>query len=218
MGILPSLTFSTRGSTIAVHLFISSTFRTEIDGKSVTVDLETNLPWEGSVKLTVDCQEEVQLAVRIPSWAGIAYTSSVAGDVKDGYLYMTTGPSEIRLSFPVKPTVVYPHPRTRKDEIAIMRGPLVYCAESPDNEFDLESTYVDTASVREARRVDIAGIEAVPFLELDARVKSADGGALYRAGAPDVKVEKQRLTMLPFSLRMNRGGSGAMRVWFKVDH
>lgn len=217
MGILPSLAFSTRGSTIAIHLFISSTFTTTINGKPVEVDMATDLPWEGSVKLALRCQEAVELAVRIPSWAGTTYKSSVAGHVKDGYLYISTGASDIELSFSVEPKVIYPTLKLRKDEIAIMRGPLVYCAESPDNDFDLESTYVNP-SVKAARKVDIAGIKDVPLLELDATVKTTTGDGLYHIGAPDLKTESRRLTMLPFFLRMNRGGNGAMRVWFKIDH
>lgn len=217
MGILPSLAFSTRGSTIAIHLFISSTFTTTVNGKPVEVDVVTNLPWEGSVKLALRCQEEVQLAIRIPSWAGPAYTCSAAGLVKDGYLYVSARSSDIELSFSVEPKVIYPHLKTRKDEIAVMRGPLVYCAESPDNDFDLESTYVKP-SVKEAGKLDIAGIKDVPLLELDATVKTATREDLYLAGCPHLKTESRQITMLPFFLRMNRGGNGAMRVWFKIDH
>ncbi|KAG8407207.1 hypothetical protein J3458_020697 [Metarhizium acridum] len=144
MGMLPSLIFSTRGSTVAIHLFISSVLTPEVDGHQVQVTMETPLPWEGTVKITVDCQKEVELAIRIPDWAATGYTTSAKGHVREGYFYVSVvSSSEIQLSFPTQPKMVYAHPGTRKDEIAVTRGPIVYCAESPDNDVDLETTYVD---------------------------------------------------------------------------
>lgn len=218
IGLLPSLAFSNRDATLAVHLFISSTFTATVHGKPVTLRVETDLPWGGNVKLAIQSQEEVQLAVRIPSWTATSFKSSHTGEVKGGYLYITTGSSEIQLAFSMEPKVVFAHPKTNKDEIAVLRGPLVYCAESPDNEFDLESTYVDAKSLQETGKFNIAGVEGVPLLRLSAAVKTAKSDALYRPVAPDLKVEKNELILLPFFLRMNRGGNGAMRVWFKIDH
>jgi DUF1680 family protein len=180
--------------------------------------METNLPWEGSVKLSVKCHNQVEIAIRIPSWAAEGYKSSVQGEVKNGYLYISTGSSEIDLFFPTEPKFAYAHPHTRKDEVAVTRGPLVYCAESPDNDFNLETTYVETNSIKEIRKSDIAGVKAVPILELEARVKSGydSDNALYCMDKPKWEPGQKRVTLLPFFLRMNRGGNGAMRVWLKT--
>jgi DUF1680 family protein len=208
-----------------VHLFISSTFTTKISGKPVTVTMDTNMPWEGDVKLTVqsEADEEVTLAVRIPSWTADAYTSSTQGEVRDGYMYITLGKKsagsseEVQFRFSMEPKIMYAHPKTKKDEVATMRGPLVYCAESPDNEFDLEDAYVDAGSLQPSGTIDLAHFTSVPLVKMDAVVKTAEGVSLYQSTKPELKVEKHELILLPFFLRMNRGGSGAMRVWFRIN-
>lgn len=218
MGMLPSLIFSTRGSTVAIHLFVGSVLKTVVDGHRVQVTMETLLPWEGTVRISVDCQKDVELAIRIPDWAATGYTTSAKGHVREGYFYVSVvSSSEIRFSFPTQPKMVYAHPSTRKDEVAVTRGPLVYCAESPDNNFDLETTYVDVTSLREVGELDIDGWKGVPMLELDARVKSKIDDTLYSWDDSGLTAERKTLKLIPFFLRMNRGGSGAMRVWFKKD-
>ena len=221
LGLLPSLPFSTRESTstIAIHLFLGSNFTTKLNGKDVSLKMETNVPWEGSVKITVDTQTKIELAIRIPSWAADDYKSSEKGEVKDGYLYIPIGPSSsstvIDLYLPTAPKFVYAHPKTRKNEVAITRGPLVYCAESPDNEFDLENTFVHAKDIKEVRKIDIAGVKDVPILEVRAKVKTAPARnePLYNARGTNLDPEEKPVILLPFFLRMHRGGSGAMRVW-----
>ncbi|EFY96667.2 DUF1680 domain protein [Metarhizium robertsii] len=218
MGMLPSLIFSTRGSTVAIHLFVSSVLKTVVDGHRVQVTMETPLPWEGTVRISVNCQKHVELAIRIPDWAAAGYTTSAKGHVREGYFYVSVvSSSEIRFSFPTQHKMVYAHPSTRKDEVAVTRGPIVYCAEGPDNNFDLETTYVDVTSLREVGELDIDGWKGVPMLELDARVKSKTDDTLYSWDNSGLTAERKTLKLIPFFLRMNRGGSGAMRVWFKKD-
>ena len=181
--------------------------------------METDLPWNGNVTLTVQSHCPLELAVRVPSWAAQGYTSSLHGQLKNGYLYFSvTSSTTIDLDLPVKAKFTYAHPSTRKDEVAITRGPLVYCAESPDNDFDLENTYVDTKSIKDVGTCTIAGVKDVPILELQGRVKrtiSSLGTPLYSTEEPKWESEEKRITMLPFFLRLNRGGNGAMRVWLK---
>ncbi len=222
IGLLPSLIFSTENSTIAVHLFLASTFNTTLSGNPVTVTMETDLPWSGSVKLTVQSSSPPTLAIRVPAWAGKTYKSSVQGQVKDGYLYAEvvggSSPSVIELHFPTTPRFIYAHPSTRKDEVAVMRGPLVYCAEGVDNDFNLEYTAVRATEIKETGMAEVAGVKDVPILELTGKVKSEEGWGeevLYREKKVEWEEEERKVKMLPYFLRMNRGGNGAMRVWLK---
>ena len=183
------------------------------------VKMETDLPWEGNVMLTVQSHNPFELAVRIPSWAAKGYTSSVQGELRNGYLYLSIASStRIDLQLPTEPRFTYAHPKTRKDEVAVTRGPLVYCAENPDNDFNLENTYVKTKNIKEVGKASIAGVKGVPMLELQGKVKKMGSNpetALYSTEEPEWESEEKRVTLLPFFLRMNRGGNGAMRVWLK---
>ena len=56
------------------------------------------------------------------------------------------------------------------------------------------------------------------MLELPGKVKkmvSNPETELYSTEQPQWEPEEKRVTLLPFFLRMNRGGDGAMRVWLK---
>ena len=177
-GITPTLTYSVEASTIAVHLFLGSSFTTTINGHEVHIQMETNLPWEDHVRLSITSTETIKLAVRIPSWAAKHYTTSIESHVRDGYLYIDVGGSgaiELALKFRTAPRFVYAHPTTRKDEVAVMRGPLVYCIKGVDKDFNLEHTAVLVqGGIKEVKKTDIAGIQNVPLLKMGGKVESTD--------------------------------------------
>ncbi len=221
LGLLTSLIYSTSGETIAIHLFVTSTFTRMVYGEMVTLSMDSGLPWEGSVKITVKSRVPIKLAVRIPFWGADRYQSSTKGDIKDGYLYISiAGDSSqpIEFNFPTEPRFVYAHAATRKDEVAITRGPLVYCAESPDNEFNLEATYaLSEKGIREVDMIDIGGVNNVPVLEVRSkvRIELERENPLYTFKPPQWDSEEKKVALIPYFLRMNRGGNGAMRVWLK---
>lgn len=76
--LLASLTgyfYSTSPEGVWVHLYDSSTVNWELaDGTPFSLKQETNYPWEGAVKITVDIPEEKTFAifVRIPDWCARA--------------------------------------------------------------------------------------------------------------------------------------------------
>lgn len=107
-----------------------------------------------------------------------------------------------------------------------MRGPLVYCAESVDNDFSLADTVIDLSSAtiaEDKERTQILGMRDVPVLTVGAAVRAygADGaeGPLYPESDPEegrTKLEV-RLRLVPYFARENRGGKGEMRVWFDKE-
>jgi DUF1680 family protein len=220
IGLLPTLTYSVKGRTCAIHLFIGSSFTTQIDGQDVKVSMETQFPWKGTVTIAVQTSTPLTLAIRIPSWAAKSFTSSAQGDVLDGYLHLEIKSSTtLTLELPMAPRVVYAHPALRKDEVAIMRGPLVYCAESVDNEVDLEQIYVRPSHVKETK-IEIAGIQNVPLLRVQGRARKGAGfgergEGLYGDERPGWEEGERAVMLVPYFLRMNRGGLGGMRVWLK---
>ena len=199
-------------------MYFGANFETTVDGSQASIKLESGFPFAGDVKILTQCEKEFEMALRIPTWTHGKYKSSVEGREELKYLYVQVpaGSSEINLDFPMSPQFIYAHPRTRKDEVAIVRGPLVYCAESPDNEFELEATYIsDSASISESIQQELAGFENVPVLEVPCKIKEGfdDLDAdLYSTIKPSWK-NGRKVKLIPYFLRGNRGGSGAMRVW-----
>ncbi len=130
---------------LAVNLFGSSVLETKLlDGSTIKVTQETNYPWEGVINLTVnECKEEsFDIMLRIPGWASEA-TVLINGEKPD----MDIVPGQyavinrkwnkgdvITLGVPMETHFVEGHPRIEevKNQVAIKRGPVVYCIESPD--------------------------------------------------------------------------------------
>jgi DUF1680 family protein len=92
--------------------------------------------------------------------------------------------------------------------VAVMRGPVVYCAEGIDNIDTALHTYVlhDAPEFEE-----IADRSGLPALTIKCKRLVSDGGALYRHERP--KAVDTVLKLIPYSSFANREPSD-MRVWF----
>lgn len=220
LGQLESFIYSSssqEGILVAVHLWIASEFAVP-DSDGTVVSQTTNLPWAGDIELTIRGPKAITLALRIPDWAS-NYSCSLSGEVKDGYLYLpAVANTSITLTFPLHPRKVYANPRTGKDEICIMRGPLVYCVEDVDNpgvDIDHIALLADGTAPADAPAATIASVEDVVTIHAPGKeVVNANWSSLYSAEAWRYGEAKQ-FTFVPYFLRMNRGGNGGMRVWVK---
>lgn len=208
LGNLGTFIFSTQDDIVAVHLYIQSSLK--VPGTDAVVSIKTNAPWSGEVEIT--WTGTVALALRIPGWAG-GYTSSVPGEVKEGYLYLpraTDGKAEI--VFNMKPQIFYANTKTGKNEVCIMRGPLVYCIEDVDNDIDVDNVVVSTATVKDGPPLKISTDEVIPVIAKGGEFKAKNSSKLYDTQAWE-RSEDKDLTFIPYYARANRGGKGGMRVW-----
>ncbi|OKL59869.1 hypothetical protein UA08_04678 [Talaromyces atroroseus] len=221
LGQLESLIYSSyeQESLVAVHLWIASEFSVPESGGTL-VSQTTNLPWSGDIQLTVRGPKALKLALRIPDWAASNYSCSLSGgEVKDGYLYLAAvANTTISLNFPLQPRKVYANPKTGKDEICIMRGPLVYCIEDVDNpgvDIDHIALIADDI-VADAPAATIASVEDVVRVHSPGKeIVNANWSSLYGSEEWKYGDSTKQLTFVPYFLRMNRGGNGGMRVWVK---
>ena len=216
-----------------VNLFTSSDARVEVAGTAVRLRQETRYPWEGRVRLVVEPDREVAfpLYVRIPGWArgevmpGELYrfadadpgppTLQVNGgavplDLERGYarIERTWQPGdivELDLPMPVRRVLAHTAVEDDRGRVALQRGPLVYCAEWPDNGGRaLHIVVPDDASFESEFRPDLLdGVQVirgvVEAIQEDSRGESAPT-------AP------HRLTAIPYFAWANRG-MGEMAVW-----
>ena len=100
--------------------------------------------------------------------------------------------------------------------IAIVRGPVVYCAEAQDNGgVDLHTLYVSPAAAAGVNVLS-AGPAGLPELELTARrLLPMPDDALYYPASESV-FEDFRLRMIPYYAFANRGEDD-MLIWFTCD-
>lgn len=130
---------------IWVNLFISSETKADIKGNMVTIQQETQYPWDGKVaiKLTPARNDAFKLKIRKPDWTDL-YTVSVNGQKQDinidenGYITIErkwTAEDTIEILWDMKIKVEKSHPNVKANigKRAIQRGPVVYCLEEIDN-------------------------------------------------------------------------------------
>jgi DUF1680 family protein len=160
---------------------------------------------------------EVALALRIPDWAQMTKSPFREAKLKDGYLYLPKQKDgNVELTFDVEPRRVYANPITGKNEICIMRGPLVYCVEDVDNDLDIDQMSLLDGPVKDGPAFKITGDEIVPVVARGRELNIASSRKLYSSEAYE-KGEERDVTLIPFYARANRGGKGGMRVWCFKD-
>ena len=116
----------------------------------------------------------------------------------------------MRVQFDMEPRVVKAHAKVEADRgrVAVERGPLVYCAEWPDNDFDIMSVLVN-------RRPQFETVEKPDMLcglteiKTGAQVLGYDSEG--RLTASDVE-----LTLIPYYAWAHRG-AGNMMVWLPQE-
>ena len=136
-----------------------------------------------------------------------------ADQFPDGYLNITRKwkkGDKIQLHFDMEPRIVRANNKVEADRgmVAIERGPLVYCAEHPDNNFDIFSTLINQEPKFTLGKGEIAGTSVVT---IKTDVQTLDFNKQGKLTTKD-----ETLTLIPYYAWCHRG-SGKMRVWLPQD-
>ncbi len=233
---LPGYIYATKGSDVYVNLFMSNTSNLTVNGKKVALSQETRYPWNGDIAITVDNNKAGQwtMKVRVPGWVRnqvvpsnlyeysdgkrLGYCISVngekvEGELQNGYFCIDRKWKKgdvVRVHFDMEPRTVKANYKVEADRgrISVERGPIVYCAEWPDNDFDVLSIVMNREPKFElVERPDL--LYGLNQLKTDAQVLSYDDNG--RLVAEDVK-----LTLIPYYAWCHRG-SGEMAVWLPQE-
>ena len=234
---VPGYVYAVKGNDLYVNLFMSNTVKHDIGGKSVTVSQQTNYPWDGDIAITVDATKQKKafgMKVRIPGWVKgqvvpsdlysfsdskrLGYSVTVNGEAageltEDGYWTIERQWKKgdvVRVHFDMEPRVVKANRRVRADQgrVSVERGPVVYCAEWPDNPgFSVRSLILNqqpefTVSSSE----ELYGINKI----------STDAQTLKFDESGRVVAEDVTLTLIPYYAWCHRG-SGEMTVWIPQE-
>jgi DUF1680 family protein len=231
---VPGYVYAVKDNALYVNLFMPNTMTQKIAGKAVTLTQKTGYPFDGDIEISIDktaLKKEMALKVRIPGWVrGEPVPSDLyayADDAHPGYSVTVNGVplpvtgldkgyftitrkwkkgDKVVIHFDLEPRVVKAHAEVAADEgrIAVERGPVVYCAEWPDNPgFSVRGTIVNQKPAFRVRHSsDLYGIDKIVTLA-QALSYGADGRLVVR----DVD-----LTLIPYYAWCHRG-SGEMSVW-----
>ncbi len=189
-------------NTVYINQYINS----EGDVNGIKISQKTDYPNNG--KITVRCNSnKKQIAFRIPCWCK-SFNINKKYSIKNGYAYVDLDSEEnieLELDMPVR--IISANRRIHSDagRIAVMRGPVVYCAEGIDNGADIKSIALPAESVFELAESEFL----LPILKTEA-YRPFESDSLYYEAVEDY--EKIPLTLIPYYAFANRGES-EMQVW-----
>ena len=187
--------------TLYVQQFLDST--TECEGMKIVQ--KTAYPANGKVQISCESGGR-QIAVRIPFWCK-SFGASVPYTEKEGYAVFAPSVQEIEIEFAMPVYTVRPNKRIHASagKVAVMRGPVVYCAEAVDNGEDLAAIRIDRKGSFTLGESDFI----LPRIKTTGYT-TPDCDELY----DDVSEELLPidLTLIPYYAFANRGES-EMTVW-----
>ncbi len=200
------------------------------NGTALSVEQITEYPWNGSVKLKINeiQNEEFTFYLRIPAWAQTAELSinqekqilRVAGG---SYVPLTRRWRKgdiITLELPMEVKLMESNPLVEetRNQVAVKRGPIVYCLESPDLKptEKISNVIVPVNAEWSATMKQIANS---PVLALEAKVQYEDKKEWKNTLYQPVNTQKTgstNITLIPYFAWANRGHS-EMSVWLPVS-
>ncbi len=221
---VPGYVYAHRGDSLYVNLFVASEAEVNMNGIGLEISQETEYPWDGKIKLTINPKENKMFSIniRIPGWAlekvvpGDLYryleknaprvTLKVNGELFDykmnkGFAVITRKWSkgdgiELNLTMPVRRVLANEKVKDDINKVALVRGPIVYCAEWVDNGINVLRLKVpDNVEFEYGYRQDLLnGLVVIK------------GVALNESGG------KEELNAIPYYAWSHRG-PGEMAVW-----
>lgn len=230
---LPGYVYAVKNDDIYVNLYMANTGTLDVNGKKVVLSQEGNYPWNGDITIKIDRNNagEFGLKLRIPGWVKnqpvpsdlyyyndnkrLGYTVKVNGVAANGTLtpdgYYTIDRKwkkgdKVEVHFDMEPRTVVANNKVEADRgrIAVERGPIVYCAEFPDNDFEVLSAFMNQ-NPKFTEKYSSDKLYGIVELSTDAQVLSYDDKG--RLTSKDVK-----LNMIPY-YAWNHRGRGQMAVW-----
>ena len=216
-------------SGLTVNLYIGNQADVDINGNNIEVAMETEMPWYGKAKLTVNQADgsEFAMKLRVPGWADSGKNSvKVNGqeiscseeDLENGYVVISRAwkpGDEIEIDFPMTTEKYHSDERvtTNQGLAAVKRGPVVYVAEGKDNP-DLTNTILGEESSLKEEMVENVLTNGDTSAEDTYGIKK--GMIIHGNGykTNGTSLEKTDMTFIPYYAWNNRG-KDTMRVFLK---
>lgn len=204
---LGNYVYGLEGDTLYVNQFATS----DMTDGAVTAEIKTAYPNEGTV--TVTAKGVSKLAIRIPAWCD-SFTLNKTYTMQNGYAMVDNDGTPVNVTFDLTPRRVWADARVLRtaNQAAIMKGPVVYCAEGVDNGEGELHNYILPTNFTAAEEASTE--YGLPTLAVPCVKRVTDGDSLYRNTPP--KTEAATLRLIPYNAFANRQETD-MRVWFYTE-
>ncbi len=221
---VPNYIYAHKGDSLYVNLFVASEANIEMGNIRLNISEETKYPWDGKVKIIINPEKDeiFTVNIRIPGWAlekvvpsdlyhylktnGEKITLKVNDEALDlninkGFTGITRRWSkgdiiELDLPMPVRRVLAHEEVKSDRNKVALIRGPIVYCAEWVDNDINVLDVVVpDNAEMKTEYREDLL-----------------NGLIIIKGNVLDKEGGKVELAAIPYYAWSHRG-PGEMAVW-----
>jgi hypothetical protein len=235
---IPGYIYAYTENELFINLFISNDAEIVMGKRIVAISQKADFPWNGKVDISVSPEktEKFDLKIRIPGWsvneaipgdlyrfmdqAGDPVKISVNGENVEGYAmingyaviarkWKSGDKVEVDFPMPVRKVVADGRIKDNTDKVAFQRGPLIYCAEWPDN---------NTGNILDImiKMDEPFSTEFLPSVLGGTQVLKTSGYQTRRTLDGNVELlPEEPVTLIPYALWNNRG-AGEMRVWIPV--
>lgn len=232
---LPGYVYAVKDDHVFVNLYMANRGELKVKSKKLVLEQETSYPWDGDIRIRI-AQGTIPFTMnlRIPGWVrnevlpgdlyyyddkqkpGYTVTvngEAVGGVLQKGYLQIERKWRKgdvVEIRFDMQPRVVRANEKVTADRgrVAIERGPIVYCAEWPDNDFNVHNILLNQHPSFQV--VD------KPDLLYGIREITTDAQALSYDAAGKLAVKDVNLTLIPYYAWAHRG-EGDMEVWLPIE-
>ena len=232
---LPGYVYAVKDDHVYVNLYMGNRGELKVNNKKIVLEQETSYPWNGDIRIrVVKGALPFTMNLRIPGWVRnevlpgdlyryddeqkLGYTvtvngEAVEGELQKGYLQIERKWKKgdvVEVHFDMQPRVVRANEKVAADRgrVAVERGPIVYCAEWPDNDFNVHNILLNQhPSFQVVNNPDL--LYGICEITTDAQALSYD--AAGRLVVKDVK-----LTLIPYYAWAHRG-EGDMEVWLPIE-
>ena len=234
---IPGYIYAVSNDAAYVNLYISNEANFSVGGSDIEVIQKADFPWEGKVEIEVnpDAASRFSLMLRIPGWAeneaipGGLYKFTGVNDetvrimvngeeitppTEGGYAEINRKwekGDRVNIEIPMPVRTVTADEKIKDDagKIAFQKGPLIFCAEWPDNK---DGKVLNLTLPRHPESTS----EFIPDLLGGSEVIKTKGRQALREKDGRITLsDEEPVTLIPYALWNNRG-PGQMVVWIPV--
>ncbi|MCE5187466.1 MAG: glycoside hydrolase family 127 protein [Planctomycetaceae bacterium] len=240
---VPGYVYCRSDNDIYVNLYVAGAGSIPLPGNTVRLTQQGGYPWDGNMAISVSPAHTAAFTIymRIPGWAqnqpvpGDLYTyktqsaqtvtvdvngTSVPLNIQRGYVAINRtwqAGDVIHLSLPMSVRQVQAHANVAActGQVALERGPIVYCAEWPDfASHNITHLYVpQTASFSVQYRSNMLGN---PELVNKGNVVTGTVKGVYEAPGGGTTEQDEPFIAIPYYAWAHRG-AGQMSVWLAAE-
>ena len=209
--------YAVNGNTLYVNLYGQNALKT----KDLEVEQITNYPWDGKITLTIKKAKNLEnVKLHKPDWAA-EYSVKLNGEKADLDITRKWKKGDvIEVNFGMRSRLIEANPLVEeaKNQIAVMRGPIVYCLEGQDIEsgYRINDIAIPADIQFTEQKMTLSGHE-MTVLEGEAVLvnnEKWDNQTLYREVHPTAK-KKVKIRLIPYYAWDNRGIQD-MSLWLPL--